>query len=132
MKVRFLAISLLFYFLIGALLPRTDFSQLLQLHHLFEHYQLHKIEAEIEGTELSLSSFLMQHLFEYDDHEHEDQQEHEQLPFHQISTSLTFFMPNYIDPDQTEMSMCSPTPNAYLLYILEGVGSSVFHPPSFS
>ena len=75
-----------FYLFLGSLIPRTDFSQLLHLADLAEHYQTHAEAAEVKGEEFSLHDFLCIHYFHPEKHEHEDESAHEQLPCHCFPT----------------------------------------------
>ena len=71
---------LAFYLLLGSFIPRTDFSQLLKLKDLQEHYQLHQLEAKLAGIEFTLQEFLYDHFIQPDGHEHEGEEDHESLP----------------------------------------------------
>ncbi|MEZ4932518.1 MAG: hypothetical protein R2788_10410 [Saprospiraceae bacterium] len=72
--------------LLGSFIPRTDFSQLLRLKDLQEHYQLHCQEAEMAGKEVCLQEFLYDHFIEHNDHEHAEKNgcSHEGLPMHSL------------------------------------------------
>jgi hypothetical protein len=87
--MKFTAYILAIYLLLGSFIPRTDFSQLLRLKDLQEHYQLHCQEAEMAGKEVCLQEFLYDHFIEHNDHEHaENGCSHEGLPMHSCSISV--------------------------------------------
>lgn len=86
MKV--VAYIMLFYFTLGALLPKSDFSQLLKVNDLLEHYALHQQEAEAVGEVCVFTEFLYLHFVSNDDHQHDQQDEHEQLPLQSLSSSI--------------------------------------------
>ena len=87
--LKFSANILAFYLLLCSFIPRTDFSQLLRLKDLQEHYQLHCQEAELAGKEVCLQEFLYDHFIEHNNHEHEgDGCSHEGLPMHSCSVSV--------------------------------------------
>ncbi len=81
------------YFLLCSFIPRTDFSQLLRLKDLQEHYQLHRQEALAAGKDVSLQEFLYNHFVEQNNHEHpDDGGGHDSLPMHscQVSVLMAF------------------------------------------
>ena len=74
------------YFLLGSIFPNTDFGQVGSLVDLFEHYQEHKLE--LQDPNLSFFTFFKMHFIQPESHDHPDHDNHEDLPFHQISPSI--------------------------------------------
>ena len=89
------------YFLLGSIFPNTDFSQVGSIVDLFKHYQEHKLE--LQDPSLSFFTFFKMHFIQPESHDHPDQDHHEDLPFHQISTSIDLIsistMLAVVDPD---------------------------------
>lgn len=112
-------------------MPKCDFSQLSKLMDLVEHFELHQEEALAIGETLSLVSFLYLHFITSEEHEHDDHQEHKNLPLQKISNSLFFFLTN---PTTTFINKNLPqeklkyTPKLYISKFI----ASIFHPPCFS
>lgn len=76
---------LAFYFLLGSLLPGTDFSQLKKAPAIWKHYQLHRQLAAEAGHEASFSGFLSSHFLTPGSHQHNDGgQSHEDLPLKSV------------------------------------------------
>ncbi len=93
--MRYLAFLLSVYFLIGGLIPHTDFSQLLKLGNLKAHYQVHHEETEDTHNKLSYFKFLISHLFfvhSHDNNHGHDHDDHQDLPFHSFGNQpLSWF-----------------------------------------
>ncbi len=80
--------------LLGGLFPRTDFSQLLHLRALADHYRLHRLEAAAAGQAFGLVDFLWLHFIEGDSHSHpDDGRAHDELPFHRLYNSVVLILP---------------------------------------
>ena len=128
--MKLFAYILLIYFSIGALLPRCDFSQLAQMDDLLRHYELHQVEAAQMNIQFTFWDFLALHFVTGEDHNHEQGNEHDQLPFQSFSTSLTLFLENPILP--TENVSCFPQVKTSFLDLLadQGVLRFTFHPPT--
>jgi hypothetical protein len=85
---------LAFYLLIGSLLPGNDFSQLLRLENLFEHYGQHQAEArERHEAGESFLAFCWSHLNTPNGHDHHDGgASHQGLPLQSIGSGLMVFV----------------------------------------
>ncbi|HQU60388.1 MAG TPA: hypothetical protein PLU64_14385 [Saprospiraceae bacterium] len=83
--MKLVAKILALYFLLGGLMPGSDFSQIGKLSSLLEHYQLHRQIAQHEGKELAFTSFLAAHFWQPTDHQHNDGgQSHQDLPLKNV------------------------------------------------
>jgi len=123
------AFILLFYFIIGACIPQGDFSQLLKLNNLMKHYELHQEEARAIGKTVSFSSFLYIHFIDSDEHQHDGEEDHESLPFQNISSSTTFYLTSFQAtaiprPHFTEQLI--PSTGSF---VQEDISFDIFHPP---
>lgn len=78
--------------LLGGLFPRTDFSQLLHLRALADHYRLHRLEAAAAGQAFGLVDFVWLHFIEGDSHSHPDGRAHDELPFHHLYSSVLILL----------------------------------------
>ena len=116
---------------LGALIPRSDFSQLTKVKELAEHYELHKSEALENGQTIKFIEFVFLHFVEGDDHDHEDS-DHEDLPFKQFVSCISLFFAT------DTWSMTTVDTNDYWIksivttgaaFIEEEFYSTVFHPP---
>jgi hypothetical protein len=90
-----IAYLMIFYFSLGALIPKGDFSQLLKINELLEHYSLHQQEASVIGEECSFLGFMYLHFVSSDEHQHHSQDEHEQLPLYSLSTSILLYCEDF-------------------------------------
>ena len=124
---------LIFYFALGALMPRCDFGQLSKVNNLFQHYSLHRQSVATEGQELSFFDFLYVHFVEGNQHQHGNPGEHQNLPMHNISSSMTLyhhstdlvFQKRPVTVTRTDLPLYQNT-------ILAGVRTEIFHPPLFA
>lgn len=89
--MKFITYILLIYYSLGALIPKSDFSQITQIDDLIRHYQLHQAEAKLMNQELSFWDFLYMHFITEAEHQHDNPSEHENLPLKKISTSNILF-----------------------------------------
>ena len=87
------------YLLIGSIFPKTDFSQIKSIFDAIEHFQEHKISED--GT-MSVWSFVKSHFLHLEDHGSED--DHEDLPFHQITLWCRFSNTSSIEHLQSHQS----------------------------
>ncbi len=92
--MRLLPLFLATYFLLGSLLPRTDFSQLTKVADLLGHYQEHQLEAE---EALSFLDFLCMH-FIHPDHHEETGHDHQNLPLKSIPAAIDLMINNLFLP----------------------------------
>ena len=83
--MKLLALILTLYFLLGSLLPGTDFSQLKKAPAVWKHYQLHQQLAAESSQDVSLFDFLYAHFLYPDSHQHDDGgQSHQELPLKSV------------------------------------------------
>jgi hypothetical protein len=81
------AIHLLsFYFIIGSLFPKSDFSQINRFVSLYDHYQDHLQTAHICDQKISFYQFIWMHFFDIGEHSDKDPA-HENLPLQTINSS---------------------------------------------
>lgn len=124
---------LLFYFALGALMPRCDFSQLLTVNNLLQHFETHQLEAQSEGQALSFVNFLYIHFVEGDQHQHNSPAEHQNLPMQNISSTLTLhhFSALSLPQGLTSLDIRVALPD-YQGALPAGVRQAIFHPPIFA
>lgn len=84
------ALILAFYFFLGSLFPLMDFSQMAKMANLWEHYQLHRLEAVKTGDNINFASFLTKHFIECDQHSHTGDSNHQNLPLTQFQGGSCF------------------------------------------
>ena len=124
--MKFLANILAIYLLLGSFIPRTDFSQLLKLKDLQEHYQLHQLEARLAGVDFTIHEFLYDHFVQPDGHEHEGEDDHEGLPMYSCPSSVLMAFANMdVEKMPSDLSVFSTTPsfenNFYSFLSLSGI-----------
>ena len=90
--------------LLGSFLPQSDFSQLLKVSKLMEHYDFHLEQAAAEGQDFSFGEYLWIHFVQPDNHEHEDDS-HQDLPLQTFSGSTS------IEIVATDFTLNLPPPN---------------------
>lgn len=117
------------YFAIGACMPRTDFSQLMYIDDLIEHYKLHKEEAFQIGETISFHSFLYLHFIEGDEHEHDQDSHHDNLPCKTISTSSTLIAFDLTPVEGILETTYPDQPEQLCGMLSEGTVHDIFHPP---
>ena len=95
--MKLLALILTLYFLLGSLLPGTDFSQLKKAPAVWKHYQLHQQLAAESSQDVSLFDFLYAHFLYPDSHQHDDGgQSHQELPLKSIHIFSQILLSNTI------------------------------------
>lgn len=104
----FFSIFYAFYFFLAGMMPFTDFSQLAQFPDAWKHYQEHKMEASINGEKVSLFAFFKDHYVNPDSHDHDDQDNHDNLPLNHCCPSIAVFSIAYFQflldsPEQMEV-----------------------------
>ncbi len=130
--MRIITYLLLSYFTLGALIPQGDFSQLLKLNDLMEHYDLHQKEAILLGEDISFSAFLYLHFIDGEEHEHEDENDHDNLPFQNITSPIVLcpasspMLTAFVN-DIAEANL--PTYNSVFQ---AGITFDIFQPPIFA
>lgn len=121
---------LLLYFCIGAILPKGDFSQLVKINDLMEHYDLHQKEAWAVGKTVSLFDFFYLHFVEGGDDHHDNENQHESLPFQNItSTTFQLIQLTYTTNTHQEIAQ-NNTINFRSKFYSEEAIFSIFHPPT--
>lgn len=121
---------LLIYFSIGACIPNCDFSQLLKLGNLMEHYDEHQEEALAIGETISFSEFLYIHFIDGDEHQHENEDHHENLPLQNITSPITFYLAINLPSLNTTTKVFTKTVLPFYPSILQDeLASNIFHPP---
>ncbi|NNE27264.1 MAG: hypothetical protein HKN09_10505 [Saprospiraceae bacterium] len=120
---------LLFQFSLGACIPKTDFSQLLKLNYLIEHYQLHVEEARLLGQSFDVFDFIYIHYINPDEHVSPEGHDHENLPLKSMTVSTGFIAESSqdlnfnIDPTLIESNFKYEDFQSVL------IGVNIFHPP---
>ena len=124
---------LAFYMLIGSFIPKTDFSQLLHVSDMMEHYQLHKKGAVAQGQDFCVVEFVKAHVLTSANHDHDESDDHENLPCQSPHVSVLLFATD-IKFDISDISF--PTVLNELSFqnnfYLTGFIKSFIQPPSFS
>ena len=90
--MKFTAQILAFYMFIGSFIPMSDFSQLIHLPDVVEHYQLHVEEAQKSGVKFVFLDFLKIHSFNADGHQHSGNDDHDNCPFQFFHSSNSFVL----------------------------------------
>lgn len=120
--------------LIGSLIPRTDFSQLVYLGDLKEHYLEHKTEAAQQNLSISFFEFLYQHFIDSNQHSEIDHEEdHHQLPLQTMNSFVNLMLtPSFLLDLEWATTTFLPTISYQSPFYLSGFLSNMVHPPSFS
>ncbi len=117
--------------LLGGLFPRTDFSQLLHLRALADHYRLHQQEAAAMGQAFGPFDFLWLHFVEGDSHRHADSRQHEELPCHHVCSCVHVFVQQLTAtlPEVQEFAVVERSFRLPSFYLLDVV-TDFFRPPA--
>ena len=113
------------YFTIGSLFPLSDFSQLLQIPVLLDHYEQHQADSGNDSL-LSLYEFLVSHFMINDDHE---DPQHANLPLKSIDSSLVLIS---IDRGiELQMSSDIPVDTDFIYHLPRNreFNKNIFEPP---
>ena len=123
---------LICYYSLGALIPKSDFSQITQLDDLMSHYALHQQEARLANQEMSFWNFLYIHFITGDEHQHEDSQQHENLPLKKISNAVFVFLDLH-EASQEKLKHPHTTlvNSFYQKFFSKDFTYSIFHPPAY-
>jgi len=118
--------------LLGGLIPRSDFSQLVHLVNARAHYMQHKAEAAAQNKAICSVYFIYIHFINTQKHDHADhEQEHEELPFQSINGSIVYLLNSL---QLAELNLSKQTDFHYTAYqspfYLLGFLSTTVHPPS--
>ena len=118
-----------FYFLFGSLIPGTNFSDLVHIPDLLDHYQLHVEESAKLCEAYTLVRFINDHFINPDKHTQKDHdQDHKNLPLHNVASNLLFSS----EYSMTQIIFSNFEPNIQFLYILTtapGCEKGIFQPP---
>lgn len=119
--------------LLGGLIPRSDFSQLVHLIDARAHFIQHKAEAAAQNKAICSFEFIYTHFINTSKHDHDDHdQEHEDLPFQSINGSIDFLLNSL---QLQELSCAVQIPPQHIAYqspfYLSGFIATSVRPPSF-
>ena len=78
------------WFLLGGLIPLGDYSQLMKMPDLMEHYRLHQAEASASGEKSTFFQFIDEHYFSPRNHQHQGENDHPDLPMYHISIGMQY------------------------------------------
>lgn len=121
------------YFLLGSLLPGSDFSQLKAAAAIWEHFQLHQEIAARSGQKASLASFLAAHFWDINSHTHNDGgQSHQDLPLksiHLFSQAPTSGISLHLDSPAAALSRVIAH---YCFFAGAAHAVAIFRPPILS
>jgi len=120
--------------LIGSFIPRTDFSQLVYLGDLKEHYQAHQAAAKLNNTSITFLEFLCQHFIDSNHHSEEDHEEdHHKLPLQTLNNFVNLMVSHSDLPEFTfTTNRFLPTISYQSPFYLSGFLSNMVHPPALS
>ena len=121
---------LILYFILGSFLPKSDFGQFGHLSDLLGHYKLHCLELSGSGQELSFIDFLYAHLIETGKHQHNDENEHKDLPFHSISGDILLFITLSLNEPAAPVQNLEKNSFTHLAFILFHLYSKSDFPPA--
>lgn len=126
------AYIMIFYFTLGACIPKCDFSQLLKINDLMEHYELHQKEAIALGKTVNFSEFLLLHFFNAEQHEHDSENSHDNLPLQNFTTSIVLCITTpQLFPTSFNQIIERSLPNFHSHYI-KTITFDIFHPPKIA
>ena len=119
--------------LIGSLIPKTDFSQLLHVSDMLEHYQLHKKNAVAQGQDFCLFEFVKAHVLASEKHDHDESDDHENMPCQSPHVSVLLFATD-IKSNVSDISFPTVLNEVSFQhnFHLTGFIKSLIQPPSFS
>ncbi|MCB9276632.1 MAG: hypothetical protein H6564_21550 [Lewinellaceae bacterium] len=131
--MKFAAKILAFYFLLGGLMPGSDFGQLGKMEELLQHFRLHRQMAAQQGQTLSFATFVAAHFWQPNNHKHHDGgQSHQELPLKCIHAFSQAFS------GHTPFQLACTLPRAGNQFLTEslllpaGYAGAIFRPPMFS
>lgn len=123
---------MIFYFSLGACIPKCDFSQLLKINDLMEHYGLHQKEAIALGKAVNFSEFLMLHFFNAEQHEHDDENSHDNLPLQNFTTSIILCITTPQSLHSSFKQLIERTLPAFDSPYIKTITFDIFHPPKIA
>lgn len=118
------------YFLLGSLLPGSDFSQLKKAPAVLEHYLLHQ-QLEDAG---SFFDFLYDHFWNPRGHQHEDGgKSHQELPLKTVQIFSPLLPADHAVPELASLPVYrSPSILHYLSFTGAAHEGAIFRPPILS
>ena len=132
-QLKFTSLILAFYMLIGGLIPNSDFSQLVRIPDMMEHFQLHQEELADSGLELSFWDFIKIHFISPNGHEHDGDEHHQNCPFQSFCSSTTFVFTSFTTTLPEVVSSLFSNALAYQnAFYLKGFVNTETQPPSFA
>ncbi len=119
-----------FYFSLGSLLPRADFSQLGKIPSVIRHYQLHQQIAHDQGKAFSWLTFVAEHFVHTDSHEHDDgEHSHQKLPLKHLTAFDYIILPQSgLFPLEAALYVAKLAPN-HSSWHPAAYADSIFRPP---
>lgn len=112
-----------------ALIPRADLSQLGLISNLYTHFSVYHASENYPSKVMAFLGFITKH-YGANQHEHQDEDEHDQLPFKDFTSSVFFLLiqqDGITPPDPYDHELHeSINTNQYPV----GFSSSIDHPPS--
>jgi len=107
------------------ILPGGYIGQILKIHSLFDHWDLHLTEE----ADLSFDKFIVEHFIPFTSHEQDHS--HNDLPFHQISFNSMVFASFFQSVNTPNVELFDLESSEFLIIdshsFYEGLG--VYHPP---
>lgn len=130
--MKLIALLLSFYMLIGSLIPRTDFSQLMHLGDLKAHYLEHQAEAATKNQSISFLDFCYIHFIDSSEHSEDNhEEEHQQLPFKSLNSIVALKSQEGITLPKTAYQFSFPAIPSYISpFYLNGFLTTICQPPS--
>ena len=115
---------------IGGLIPKSDFSQLLNFSELLEHFADHQKEAKLKGDSINFLDFAFIHFFSPDQHQHDEPNEHDNLPFQSFQISIVMLNSDSVPPVEQNVApkFFNNFPSEPVLPV-KGFTSLPFQPP---
>ena len=127
------AILLAFYIFLGSLFPGTDYGQFLRISDLVQHIQVHRLEAAQLVQVFSWKQFVYDHFINPDQHEHPNQKDNHELPFHVVNGSVLVWVGETIDLTVNIKLPRIDYEKPYLSpFHLNGFQRSLKHPPAIT
>lgn len=127
--MRFFNYLFIVYFSLGACFPRNDFSQLLKINDLLEHYELHQKEANALGETITFTEFILLHFSNADGHEHKNENGHDNLPLKNFTTSMVLCLVNPLTLNTFYNPFIERSLPEFKSHYIQTIAFDIFHPP---
>lgn len=114
-----------FFMVLGALMPGNDFSQLVRLVGLIDHYQEH---CEEEGESIDFWAFLDEHYSNTDAHSHSEH-DHSDLPLKQICPVVWTYAAPKPEPEPVQIPFAQHELVLPIEALRSGTRIPVWRPP---